>query len=131
MEALNWVLLVVGQLLLILGGRFARRAFAEEVARKALVPPMRDRFSKFQRISSCRVRRTSKYKEKSQFGDCVTDQQECPQQRFSMLSINTDLNAYVASVIHNIYTKWLGNDFAKCVRSGLRIRRKPEEESLI
>jgi hypothetical protein len=91
-------------------GRFAWINMAEDNVGKERVPPVRDKFNK-------KSKRSSSYRaiRKFQPGDLVIEQQKRLDQFYSMLSIKTDLNAYVTSAIHALYTARQLHGFDKIV----------------
>ena len=83
---------------------------AEDNVGKDRVPPVRDKLNK-------KSKRSSSYRaiRKFQPGDLVTEQQKRLYRFYSMLSIKTDLNAYVTSAIRAIYTARQLQGFDKIV----------------
>ena len=89
---------------------FAWINMAEDNVGKERVPPVRDKFNK-------KSKRSSSYRaiRKFQPGELVTEQQKRFDQFYSMLSIKTDLNAYVTSAMHALYTARQLHGFDKIV----------------
>jgi hypothetical protein len=67
---------------------------------KERVTPVRDKFNK-------KPKRSSSHRAIRNFqpGDLVTEQQKRLDQFYSMFAIKTDVNSYVMSAIHALYTE--------------------------